>query len=370
MSDLLLRHFASVMEKLGDSGASDIHLTSDRGAYWVKDKATRRIDLKRPADALLDALIESEVNGGIGFFETGFQAAASLDFGGKYRGRFQVAKELGGRSGTIRLISREIPTAKSLDTPERVVAMGRARAGLLLFVGQTGSGKSTSIAAIENDRAVTTDETMITIEDPIEYVYAQDRTNVIQREVGLHTESFAAGVEDAKRRHPQVIIVGEIRNVETARAALLASVSGHLVVSTMHAGTTAEAIDSFTSMFTPEEQGLVRTQLAQSLIGIVAQQLVPKPKGGMVLAQEIALNTLTISDLISGGGNRSDATKFIRQALLSSKGEQEGQQSMEAGLARLVKEETIPLETAYRHARETSSLVEKLEALGVRPLAA
>jgi twitching motility protein PilT len=366
MSEQALAKASEVLEALGAQGSSDLHLTSDRGAYYVKDKLTKRLKLPEPmAKSMLEALIEDVVIGGSKAFERLYQAGASIDRGGDFRGRLAVAREIGGLSGTIRLIPRKIPTADSLGLPSTITSIARRPAGLFLVVGQTGSGKSTTIAAMQNDFLQSHNSAMYTIEDPIEYIYPAGPSLIVQREVGLHVESFAAGVEDAKRRHPRVIVVGEIRNVETARSALLAAASGHLVVSTMHAGTAAEAVDSFTSMFTPEEQGLIRTQLAQSLVAIVAQQLVAKPGGGMALAQEIAFNTPEFAELLRGSGDRSNDTKYIQQLLLSAAGTNHGMVSMEESLARLAKQEVITLDSALVSARDQNAFAEKARQLGL-----
>jgi twitching motility protein PilT len=238
--------------------------------------------------------------------------------------------------------------------------------GLVWFVGQTGSGKSTTIASMANLVNQQMESSIYTLEKPVEYVYPEGKSLVVQREVGVHVGSFAEGVENAKRSHPRIIIVGEILNAETARSALLAAASGHLVVSTMHAGTAAEAVDSFISMFTPEEQGLVRTQLAQTLVGIVAQTLIAKQGGGLAMAQEIAFNTPTFAELLRGSGNRSNDTKLIQQLLLSSSGKADGMVAMEESIANLVKTEQITPASGYAIARDRSAFEEKLRQLGVR----
>jgi twitching motility protein PilT len=369
MSNLSLAHVDQLLETYGDGGASDIHLTSNRGAFYVKDKQTRAMQ-GMPYDGgdLLKLLVEKTVPGGMGALEQRLQVGSSFDVEGKYRGRVAISKEQGGVSGTIRIISRDIPTVQKLGLPNNVVGLIGRPSGLVLLVGQTGSGKSTTIASmvnLVNDRQETG---IYTIESPIEYLYPQAKSLVVQREVGVHVESFSAGIEDAKRRHPRIIVVGEILNAATARAALLAASSGHLVVSTMHAGTAAEAVDSFTSYFSPEEQGLVRTQLAQSLLSIVAQQLIPKQGGGMALAQEIAFNTSNMAELLRGSGNRSNDTKYIQQLLLGA-GTQNGMVAMEESLARLVKSEAISLQMAYTVARDRSAFDEKLTQEGIAPLA-
>lgn len=357
---------SEMLDQYGDYKASDIHLTSNRGAYFVKDKATRKIQ-KFDVDgaALINGLIEHAVPGGMEQIEQFGQAGASFDESGKYRGRLAVRKEVGGLSATMRIISREIPTPLSLSLPQKVVNMWARPSGLIPFVGQTGSGKSTTIAALNNMVAQTLESSIYALEDPTEYLYPEGKSLVIQREIGVHVPSYAEGVENAKRSHPRIIMIGEILNTATARAALLAASSGHLVVTTMHAGTVAEAVDSFISMFTPEEQGLVRTQLAQTLVGIVAQSLIPQVGGGMALAQEIAFNTPTFAELLRGSGNRSNDTKYIQQLLLGSTGKAEGMVSMAESVATLVRDRKITLQAGYSAARDRSAFEEKLKQLGV-----
>lgn len=365
MSDQI-SNFSHMLDTYGKSKASDIHLTENRGAYFVKDKATHKIE-KMPFDSaqLLRTLVSETVAGGMSVVDDHGQADASFDVGGAYRGRLAVRKELGGLSCTMRIISRDIPTPQDLGLPASVINLIGRPSGLVLFVGQTGSGKSTSIASLINLVSQSQATSIYTLEAPIEYVYPAGRALVVQREIGAHVESFAKGIENAKRSHPRIINVGEILNTETARSALLAAASGHLVVSTMHAGTAAEAVDSFVSLFTPEEQGLIRTQLAQSLLGIIAQTLVAKSGGGMALAQEIAFNTPTFAELLRGSGNRSNDTKYIQQLLLGG-GQAEGMVSMEQALATLVKKGDITLDSAFRIARDRSAFEEKLQLVGVQ----
>lgn len=370
MSEQALKRVQKVLDQYGKFGASDIHITSDRGAFYVKDKQTRPIPdfhaVGMTGEQLLDGLIAGKVPGGMPRFKEKGQAGASIDEGGEFRGRLAVRNEQGGLSGTIRIISRDIPSVQKLGLPDKVVNLIGRPSGLVLYVGQTGSGKSTSIAAMINLVNTMQETGIYTLESPIEYIYPRAKSLVIQREVGMHVGSFAEGIEDAKRSHPRIIVVGEILNAATARSALLAATSGHLVVSTMHAGTAAEAVDSFTSMFMPEEQGLIRTQLAQSLLGVIAQKLIPKQHGGMALAQEIAFNTPQLAELIRGSGDRSNDTKFIQQLLLSPNGTADGMVAMEESLARLVRDEQITLQAAVLAARDHSALQEKLTQLGVK----
>lgn len=366
MSEAGLGIISRMLDQFGADGASDIHLTSDRGAYVVKDKTTRPITGidKGACSAMLDALVDHVVPNGLAVMSERHQAGASFDQGGQYRGRLAIREEQGGRSGTIRIISRSIPTPKELGLPAAVVQLMTRPSGLILYVGQTGSGKSSSIAAMTNLVHQQMQTAIYTLESPIEYLYPEGKSLVIQREVGTHVNSFAEGIEDAKRSHPRIIVVGEILNTATARSALLAAASGHLVISTMHAGTAAEAVDSFTSMFTPEEQGLIRAQMAQSLVAIVAQKLIPRIGGGLALAQEIAFNTSALAEVIRGSGDRGNDTKFIQQLLLGS-GTKDGMVAMEESLARLVHSQNITLESARSEARDPKALVEKLTQLGI-----
>lgn len=361
-----LKVISQILDKYGEFGASDVHFTSDRGAFYVKDKQTRQMtQFPYPGETLLKALADGIVEGGMAAVTEKGQAGASFDQGGQYRGRLAIRKEQGGLSGTIRIISREIPTTADLNLPNKIVNLIGRPSGLVLLVGQTGSGKSTTIASMVNLVNQKQETGIYTLESPIEYLYPAGKSLVIQREIGTHVGSFAEGVEDAKRSHPRIIVVGEILNTATARAALLAASSGHLVVSTMHAGTAGEAVDSFTSLFTPEEQGLIRTQLAQSLQAVVAQKLIPKLGGGMALAQEIAFNSPTFAELLRGSGDRSQDTKLIQQLLLSSAGTEDGMVSMEESLARLVKAGQISQQMASANARDQSALHEKLTQLQV-----
>lgn len=364
MSDL--KQVSKVLDHYGSLGASDVHFTSDRGAFYVKDKQTRQIpNFPYSGEGLVKAMVDELITGGREILHAKGQLGASFDRGGEYRGRVAIRKEQGGLSATIRIISRDIPTTADLHLPSHVVNLIGRPSGLVLLVGQTGSGKSTTIAAMVNLVNQKQETGIYTLESPIEYLYPQGKSLVIQREVGVHVGSFAAGIEDAKRSHPRIIVVGEILNTETARSALLAAASGHLVVSTMHAGTAAEAVDSFTSMFTPEEQGLVRTQLAQTLLGVVAQKLIPKESGGMVLAQEIAFNTPSFAELLRGSGDRSNDTKYIQQLMLSPAGAEDGMVAMEEALARLVKDGHISRAVAAANARDRRALDEKLTSLQV-----
>jgi twitching motility protein PilT len=314
-----------VMDRSGAAGYSDLHLVPG-GVLRSIGKHTELIpELEIPVADLLSTI-------GITDLEARTQARASLDLpDSQYRGRIAARIGEGGPSATIRLISRTIPTPEQLGLPNKMRELVRLPRGLVMFSGETNSGKSTTTAACLNELR---DLLIYTVEDPIEYRYESTGRLVIQREVGTHVESFAAGIEDAKRSNPRVFVLGEILDIETARAALDMALSGHLVITTTHAGNAAETISGFIARFPRTEQPLVRVQLTQALQAIVTQQLLPGTDGRRVLAQEIALNTPEFSLLIAGDGESSDV-HLVTQHLLGD-GAHDGSVGMEASLAQLV----------------------------------
>ncbi|KQO98702.1 type IV pilus twitching motility protein PilT [Leifsonia sp. Leaf264] len=352
----------SLLEYFGSEKCSDIHLSARRGVWFVKDKATlAHPDYPVMPQEFINQIIEEFVPGGIAKFEEHQQGDASFDIGGNFRGRIAARKTLAGATITIRIITRDIPTVEQLNLPESLIDAANRPAGLFLFTGQTGSGKSTSIAALLNKINLEQPSAIYTLEAPIEFVYPDGKSLVNQREIGAHVDSFAVGVENAKRSHPKIILVGEILSPETARSAIVAAASGHMVVSTMHAGSTAETIDGLISMFPPSEQALIRTQLSQVLIGIVVQQLLPKVGGGMAMAQEIAFNTRAFSEIILGSDMK------LAQAHLLGTGRQDRMVAMEASLAELVKAESITPELAMKMARDQRTMNDLLTQAGFTP---
>jgi twitching motility protein PilT len=353
-----------MLDYFGQQKCSDIHLSAPRGLWYVKDKSTLPFPaLATIPNTMIETLVEEFVHGGLEEFSKLGQGDSSFDIGGEYRGRLAARRTLEGITATIRIIARAIPTPEDLKIPQSLVDTISRPGGLFLFTGQTGSGKSTSIAALINHINMTQPSSIYTLESPIEYVYPHGRSLINQREVGLHVDTFSLGIENAKRSHPKIIVVGEILNGETARAAIDAAKSGHLVVSTMHAGSTAEAVDGFISMFDANEQPLIRTQLSQVLLAVVVQQLIPKMGGGLAMAQEIAFNSRQFSEMILGDGARGGDMKLAQQYLLGG-GRQEGMVAMESALTALVVGGEISAETARNSARNQRSINDLLTTAG------
>ncbi|QNE48677.1 hypothetical protein F1C58_16600 (plasmid) [Glaciihabitans sp. INWT7] len=364
MTSSTITEIGRMLDYFGDEGCSDIHLSAQRGLWYVKDKSTLAFEAMPTIDqGIIDTLISEFAHGGLEAFEANGQADSSFDIGGTFRGRLAVRKTVAGTTATIRIISRRIPTSQELHLPDSLLDTIKRPAGLLLFTGQTGSGKSTSIAALVNDVNISEASSIYTIEDPVEYIYPVGRSLVNQREVGSHVRSFSEGVQNAKRSHPKIIVIGEIVNSETASAAVDAAASGHLVVSTMHAGSTAEAIDGLISMFPPNEQPLMRTLLSQVLLGVIVQTLIPKIGGGLAIAQEIAYNTRQFSEMVRGSGGEGGDMKLVQQYLLGG-GRQERMVAMETSLTELVKSGTVLPETARAVARDERVINDLLTTAG------
>lgn len=357
-----------MLDYFGAEGCSDIHLTPSRGLWYVKDKQTLPYEgMATIPQPFIDQLVDEFAHAHGDPFSDSGQLDSSFDIGGEYRGRLAARRTHAGTTMTFRIISRRIPTTAELELPASLIETVRRPAGLLLFTGQTGSGKSTSIAALVNDLNMTEPTSIYTLEDPIEYVYPEGTALVNQREVGEHVKSFAVGLENAKRSHPKIIIIGEIKSADTARAAVDAAASGHLVVSTMHAGSTAEAIDGLISMFPPNEQPLIRTHLSQVLLGVVVQMLIPRIQGGLAMAQEIAFNTRTFSTMLRGDGKEGGGNdmNLIQQYLLGP-GRQERMQAMEVALKDLVVAGKITAEQARNLARDQRVIQDELTTAGIQ----
>ncbi len=201
----------------------------------------------------------------------------------------------------IRSIKTQIPTLDQLQLPEVLKSLAMSARGLILFVGSTGSGKSTSLAAMIQHRNQTSAGHILTIEDPIEYLHHNQKSLVNQREVGLDTKSYKEALENALREAPDVILIGEIRSMDTMEHAIAYAETGHLCLSTLHANNANQAIDRIINFFPPERRQQTLMDLSLNIRAIISQRLLPKRGGGRIAAVEILINTPTISDLIYRG---------------------------------------------------------------------
>jgi twitching motility protein PilT len=256
-------------------------------------------------------------------------------------GRFRVNayRQRGSISFAFRFIPKEIPSFERLGLPPGVQALSQEHRGLLLVTGATGSGKSTTLAAVINSINRSRKHHIVTIEDPIEFVHDDWGCIVNQREVGIDTDSYTEGLRRVLRQDPDVILIGELRDEESAKAALQASESGHFVLSTMHTVDAAETIGRLVEFFPPGKHEMVRQVLAGVLRGVISQRLLPKIGGGRVAAVEVMVNTARVADLIRDG-----QTDQIPDAI--EDGEFHHMQSFSQHLVQLVLDELVEIETA------------------------
>lgn len=258
-----------------------------------------------------------------------------------------VLRVHGFRSATgitiaIRLLNKQIPTLESLHLPRVVASLAQRDHGLIVFSGPTGSGKSTSLAALIREINTTSSRRIITIEDPIEYRHESVRSPITQREIGRDAPSFGSALLGALRADPDVIMLGEMRDGVTMRAALTTAETGHLVFTTVHTGTAVQTIERIVDAFAGSEQSQVRSQLAASLAAVVAQRLLPRKHGhGRRAAVEILLANDAVRAMI-----RESRTHLIRNAITT--GRQSGMQTLEHHLSELVLGGEIDRESALR----------------------
>ena len=217
------------------------------------------------------------------------------------RCRLNLFRQQGNWSAAIRLLNSHIPNLSELGLPKVAAEFPKFSQGLVLITGETGSGKSTTLAAILNQINTTQSKHILTLEDPIEYVYTPDKCVINQREIGRDTRSFAAGLRAALREDPDVILVGEMRDLETIETALTAAETGHLVFGTVHTNSAADSIDRIVDVFPAQRQQQIRLQLSMSLKAVLSQQLLPKVGGGRVLACEVMKTDGAIRNLIREG---------------------------------------------------------------------
>ena len=270
-------------------------------------------------------------------------------------GRFRVNAfmQRGNPAVVLRYITAEMPRMESLALPEAVGDLAQQKRGLVLVVGAAGSGKSTTLAAMINLRNETASDHILTIEDPVEFLHANKRSIVNQREVGIDTKSFATALRGALRAAPDVILVGEIRDRQSMEAAIHLAGTGHLVLATLHANNCAQTLDRIINMFPPEQHGQIFLDLSQYLRGILAQRLVMGKDGHRVAAVEVMLNTPHIADLI----NKGDVVG-VKEAIAASA--EQGIRSFDAALHALYREGRVELAVALAHADSRANLEAKI----------
>ena len=344
-----------ILRAAKEAGASDVHLTVGIPPKMRVNGNLITMDYPRmlPADTL-EVLVNimTEVQRER-FEERGeYDMSFSIPNCGRYR--VNAYKQRGSVALAFRLVGTVVPSPEELGVPESVVELYQRKRGLVLVTGPTGSGKSTTLSAMIYYINKNRSEHIITIEDPVEYVYESGMSVIHQREIGVDTKSFAASLRSALREDPDVILVGEMRDYETISAAVTAAETGHLVMSTLHTTGAAQTLDRIIDSCPPHAQNQIRTQLSTILKGVITQALIPLAMGGgRVAATEILVGTDAVGSLIRDN-------KCFQLATVMQSGAALGMHTLNADLARLVRAGTIRREDAIRVSNNKNEILDLL----------
>uniref|UniRef100_B8HLD6 Twitching motility protein n=1 Tax=Cyanothece sp. (strain PCC 7425 / ATCC 29141) TaxID=395961 RepID=B8HLD6_CYAP4 len=354
-----------LMEQVVTSGGSDLHLSAGLPPYIRISGHLTPTEYEPLTPEQCQRLIFSMLNNSQRkYLEQNWELDCSYGVRGLARFRVNVYKDRGAYAACLRALSSKIPSFDKLGLPNVVREMSEKPRGLILVTGPTGSGKTTTLAAMIDLINRTRAEHILTVEDPIEFVYEPVKSLIHQRQIGEDTKSFANALRAALREDPDIILVGEMRDLETIQLAISAAETGHLVMGTLHTSSAAQTVDRMVDVFPPDQQQQIRVQLSNSLIAVFSQTLVPKknPKPGefgRVMAQEIMVVTPAISNLI-----REGKTSQIYSAIQT--GGKLGMQTLERVLADQYKAGLISFEAAMS---KTSRPDELQRLIGAAPAA-
>ena len=277
-------------------------------------------------------------------------------------GRFRVniLRQRSSFAIVMRVIPFEVPTVEQLKLPKVLTKIAQAERGMVLVTGVTGSGKSTTMAAMVNFINTTENRHIVTLENPIEFLHRDVKSSLTQREIGVDTESFKMGLRAALRQDPDVVMIGEMRDAETIDTAIKAAETGHLLISTLHTPDAISTIIRIMAMFPPAEQPIVRVRLAESLHAVVSQRLLPRPDGkGRAVACEVMVVTPTIRDLIVDGDRMAEIKDYIAEGR-----EQYGMQTFDQHLKELVASGDVSYEVAHANASNPSDFELQMRTFG------
>ena len=333
-----------LLETVIKEGASDLHISVDhppilrissRLVPLLKKKKLTAKDTQALAEALMTTeqyerlLKEKDID-------------FSYAFGDGARFRINTFFQEGKISIALRLISKAIKTIDELNLPPILHEFTKASQGFVLIAGPSGHGKSTTLAALIDEINHTRAEHIITIEDPVEYIFEDDRSIIDQREVYQDTLSFARALRSTFRQDPNVIMVGEMRDPKTIATAITAAETGHLVFATLHTNSASQSVHRIVDSFPGEQQDQIRAQLSGSLLGVISQRLIPRIKGGLIPACEIMISTPAVANLIR-------ENKIHELPLVIETSAEAGMLSLNRALADLVKRKEISLENALNY---------------------
>jgi twitching motility protein PilT len=341
-----------IIERAIEAGSSDIHISTKRPAscrvygklFTMDDEILTNSDLEEMIKPFVKIKGVKEKMDSLG------EADFAYSFDESTRFRVNMFKQKGEYAVVMRLLPTVMPTPDELGLPEAVQKFVNLKRGLILVTGETGSGKSTTLAALINRINQTQQKHIITIEDPVEFVHQHKMSLVNQREIGIDTMSFANALRASLREDPDIILVGEMRDLETIETALTAAETGHLVFSTLHTNSAPATIDRIVDVFPMNQQDQVRVQLANVLEGIVCQQLLPTREGnGRIAAFEVLVANTAIRNLIREG-------KSFQLTSQIQTGRKQGMQTMDECLFKLFEQKKIFAEDAVRFALDQAGM--------------
>ena len=346
-----------LLVKTVEEKASDLHITAGspprirKGGKLIpiSDNNLSVDDTKKIIESELSKTNKEKLN-------SKAEVDYSISVPGVSRFRVNVFNQRGNWAAAYRRLPYEIPSIDSLGLPQGVIDLTKRRKGLVLITGTTGSGKSTTLASIIYKMTQELEGHIITIEDPIEYLYPHSKAQVNQREVGVDTESFASGLKSALRQDPDVVVVGELRDMESMAAAITIAETGHLVFGTLHTNTASGTINRLVDAFPADKQDVIRVNLSMSLLAVVAQQLVPNKIGERSLAAEVLISTPAIQSLIREN-NVHQIDNYIKS------GGNEGMIRMDDSLLDLFKMGEITSEDTLKYAIDQKAVKTQLESM-------
>ena len=348
-----LAHLTAHLRQALAMGASDLHLSAGQPPMVRVHGQLRAMDPGAPAwnDLQVQHMLQSMVSAErLSAFQTRLENDFAFDHAETCRWRVNAFQQQRGMALVLRAIPATVPLLATLQAPPLLGALVLQTQGLILVTGPTGSGKSTLLAALLDHANRTLQGHLLTIEDPIEFVHTPQQCAVSQREVGMHTRSFEAALRSALREDPDVILIGELRDLATIRLALTAAETGHLVLASLHTASAPQAIDRMVDVFPAAEKELVRTLLAEVLLAVIGQTLCPRQDGpGRVAAHEVMVATPAVRNLI-----REGKTAQLYSALQT--GAQAGMQTLEQSLQALLHSGQISAQTAQRGRRFATRL--------------
>jgi len=342
--------FSQLLDAAITAGASDLHLVADCPPMIRVDSQLRPLEFPSFSPETVTNFISGFL--GASLYDKMVTTRKELDFSLSYQGlrfRCNTYFERGSLAASLRLLPKAIPDMDSLGLPAMTAKLLEHNQGLVIVAGPTGHGKSTTLAAMVNRILIQRRWHVITIEDPIEYIFEHHKGIVSQREIGSDSPSFASALRTALREDPDMVLVGEMRDLETVEAALQLAQTGHLVVTTLHTNSASQTASRIIDIFPPHQQEQARVMLSESLLGIVSQRLLPKLQGGRILAAELLLANSAVRSII-----REDKTHQLPNLIQTSAAE--GMISLDKSLAELVTRGDVSIDEALAWSLDPKAL--------------